>query len=605
MSTATTTGTSERLPVATGRRATTAVWQALGKGRSLLILAALISAGAAALELVTPVLLGDIVDDISDAVNGNADGTTSIWYYGVLIAAAIIVAAVLGVAGVLLASRVLERLLATLRERLVTTALALPQERVERSGTGDLISRASDDVAQVSEALSQVLPTLSRTLFTILLTLVGLFVLDWRFGIAFLVGVPLYWLALRWYIRTAPPLYAAERAAFGSRAHHLLSALKGLPTVLAFRQSPWHNTRIALSSWAVATWALRARTVQTMFTWRIDLSFAAVVSVVLFAGFYMVDADLVTVGTTTSAVLLFMRLQGPLRGLMVQIDTLQAAAASLTRIIGVTEMAVAAQGRPQENNTASAAHPADTADNAVHVDRVSFAYKDGEDVLHDVSLDIATGERVAIVGTSGAGKTTLAALIAGIHDPTSGVLLAPDDTMLVSQETHIFAGTLRENLTLGAPGTGDTDLTAALERIGAADLLDELGDGLDSELGPQGQPLTAAQEQHLALTRLLVADPALAILDEATAEAGSSHAALLDHAADIALQDRTGIVIAHRLSQAVICDRIILMEHGRVVESGSHEKLVAANGRYAVLWQAWSDNQQGSFINNSGQDPVS
>ena len=167
--------------------------------------------------------------------------------------------------------------------------------------------------------------------------------------------------------------------------------------------------------------------------------------------------------------------------------------------------------------------------------------------------------------------------------------------MLVSQETHIFAGTLRENLTLGAPGATDDDLVAAMTRIGAADLLDELGtdtaSGLDTVLGPQGRPLTAAQEQHLALTRLLIADPALAILDEATAEAGSSHAATLDHAADVALQHRTGIVIAHRLSQAVICDRIVLMEHGRIVESGSHDQLVAAGGRYAVLWQAWSENQ--------------
>lgn len=573
----------ERLPVATGRRSTAAVWQALSGRRALLIFAAAISAGAAALELVTPALLGTIVDDISDGGENRP-----IWLYGGLIAAAVIAASALSVLGVLLASRVLERLLATLRERLVTTALRMPQERVERSGTGDLVSRASDDVAQVSEALSQVLPSLSRTVFTIILTLGGLFLLDWRFGLTFLAAVPLYWFALRWYVRLAPPLYAAERAAFGTRAHHLLSALKGLDTVLAYRLSGWHSVRIALSSWAVATWALRARTVQTMFAWRIDLAFVAVLSTVLFVGYGLVGADLVTVGAATTAVLYFLRLQGPLRGLMIEIDTLQAAAASLARIIGVTDL----------GSTRDAAEATDAAESAdgqpgghVRVNSVRFAYQGGTDVLHDVSLTIPAGQRVAVVGTSGAGKTTLAALIAGIHRPSTGTVDAPVDTMLVSQETHIFSGTLRDNLTLAAPDVDDKDLVTALTRVGAADLLEELTLGLDSPIGVQGHPLTAAQEQHLALTRLLIADPDLAILDEATAEAGSAHAAVLDRAAEVVLQGRTGVVIAHRLSQAAACDRIVLMEQGRVLEDGSHDALVAAGGPYSRLWAAWNTNR--------------
>lgn len=576
----------ERLPVATGRRSTAAVWQALAGRRALLILAAVISAGAAALELVTPALLGTIVDDISDGGE-----TPPIWLYGGSIAAAVVAASALSVLGVLLASRVLERLLATLRERLVTTALRMPQERVERSGTGDLVSRASDDVAQVSEALSQVLPSLSRTVFTILLTLGGLFLLDWRFGLTFLAAVPLYWLALRWYVRLAPPLYAAERAAFGTRAHHLLSALKGLDTVLAYRLSGWHSVRIALSSWAVATWALRARTVQTMFAWRIDLAFVAVLSTVLFVGYGLVGADLVTVGAATTAVLYFLRLQGPLRGLMIEIDTLQAAAASLARIIGVTDLG-SGPDVPDTRDTTETPEDADRSTGGrVRVDSVRFAYEGAANVLHDVSLIIPAGQRVAVVGTSGAGKTTLAALIAGIHAPSAGTVDAPTDTMLVSQETHIFSGTLRDNLTLAAPDVTDEDLVTALNRVGAADLLDELPHGLDSTVGAQGHPLTAAQEQHLALTRLLIADPDLAILDEATAEAGSAHAAVLDHAAEVVLQGRTGVVIAHRLSQAAACDRIVLMEQGRVLEDGTHTELVAAGGPYSRLWAAWNANR--------------
>ncbi|MEJ6549087.1 ABC transporter ATP-binding protein [Corynebacterium sp. USCH3] len=582
-----------RLPVATGRRSTAAVWDALAGRRGLLILAAMISAGAAALELVTPALLGSIVDDIS------GDGAPRpIWLYGMLIAVSVIAASALGVLGVLLASRVLERLLATLRERLVSTALSMPQDQVERSGTGDLISRASDDVAQVSEALSQVLPSLSRTVFTILLTLGALFLLDWRFGLTLLVGVPLYWLSLRWYVRTAPPLYAAERAAFGTRAHHLLSALTGLDTVLAYRLSAWHTRRVATSSWAVATWALRARTVQTMFAWRIDLSFIVVVCVVTGTGYALVDTDAVTVGAATAAVLYFLRLQGPLRGLMMEIDSLQAAAASLARIIGVTDLADRAERAERgsvDDTTGGTTADSGHTDHAVVVDDVCFSYdpdrRGDTDVLHGVCLTVPAEQRVAVVGTSGAGKTTLAALIAGIHRPTSGTVSAPTDTMLISQETHVFAGTLRDNLTLAAPGVDDDVLLEALGRIGADGLLDELPDGLDSPLGAQGHPLSAARQQHLALTRLLIADPDLAILDEATAEAGSSHAAALDAAADIALRGRTGLVIAHRLSQAAACDRIIVMDHGRILEDGSHDELVAAGGHYSRLWGAWNTHR--------------
>ncbi|WP_297008078.1 ABC transporter ATP-binding protein, partial [uncultured Corynebacterium sp.] len=211
---------------------------------------------------------------------------------------------------------------------------------------------------------------------------------------------------------------------------------------------------------------------------------------------------------------------------------------------------------------------------------------DGPEVLHDVTLTIGTGEHFAVVGTSGAGKTTVAALLAGIHTPDTGTVQAPERTVLVSQETHIFAGTLRDNLTLAAPGATDTQVREALRVAGALDLLDRLPAGLDTDLGPRGAPLTTATEQHIALVRVLLAAPALAILDEATAETGSAHAHVLDQAAAAALAGRSGMVIAHRLSQAASCDRIVVMEHGRVIEDGTHTDLLAAGGQYARLWDA-------------------
>ena len=576
--------TDTRLPVADGRRTATVLWRELRGRRGLLVVSAVLAAVGAGLELVTPAVLGRVVDDVSDG-----GGHTSLWLYGLAIVAAAVGAAVLSVLGVLVASRVMERLLATLREKLIRRALLMPQQRVERSGTGDLISRASDDVAQVSEALSQVVPSLTKTFFTIVLTLVGVAALDWRLALVILLALPLYWWTLRWYVRIAPPMYAAERAAFGDRAHHLLSSLTGLPTVLAYRLSGRHSARIAESSWQVNRWAMRARTVQTMFMWRIDMAFLLMLTAVLLIGYVLVGSTpgegTLTIGAVTTIVLFFLRIEGPLGQVMRMIDVLQSATASLARIVGVTDVP---EDAPADDGRAST-------DGAVALDHVTFSYDPTDpaagDVLHDVSLRIAPGEHLALVGTSGAGKSTVAALLAGIHPVTSGSVRAPERTVLVSQETHVFAGTLRENLTLGAvdpAAVTDAELVGALERAGASDLLELLPEGLDAPVGAQGFDLTSARAQLLALTRVLVADPALVILDEATAEAGSANARDLDVAAAGATAGRTSLVIAHRLSQAAECDRILVMEHGRVVESGAHGDLVASGGHYARLWRAWS-----------------
>ncbi|AEK36106.1 ABC transporter ATP-binding protein [Corynebacterium variabile] len=590
--------TDTRLPIATGRRTATILWRELRGRRVLLLVSAVLAAAGAGLELVTPAVLGRIVDDVADATADGSDHT-SLWLYGLLILGSAVGAAVLGVLGILVASRVMEQLLATLREKLIRSALTMPQQRVERSGTGDLISRASDDVAQVSEALSQVVPSLTKTFFAIVLTLVGVAALDWRLAAVILVALPLYWWTLRWYLRIAPPMYAAERAAFGDRAHILLSSLRGLPTVLAFRLSGRHSGRIAEASWRVNRWALRARTVQTMFMWRVDMAFLLMLTAVLLIGYVLVGdgpgdgaSGTLTIGAVTTAVLFFLRIEGPLGMLMREIDVLQSATASLARIVGVTDIPTRDATSPSTPTSPDAGTGTGT---GVFLDNVTFSYDpddpDATDVLHGVSLTVSPGEHVALVGTSGAGKSTVAALVAGIHPVTVGALSAPAHTVLISQETHVFAGTLRDNLVLGAStpqAVTDDNLVDALHRTGADDLLDMLPQGLDTPLGPQGVDLTAAQAQHLALTRVLVADPDLVILDEATADAGSDHAGVLDRAAAEVLKGRTGVVIAHRLSQAASCDRIAVMEHGRIVECGAQTELVGTGGRYAQLWRAWT-----------------
>lgn len=224
---------------------------------------------------------------------------------------------------------------------------------------------------------------------------------------------------------------------------------------------------------------------------------------------------------------------------------------------------------------------------------MTFAYPKVEGapsplVLHEVSLTIAPAGHVAVIGASGAGKSTIATLIAGIHDPCHGRISRPDHTVLLSQETHVFSDSLAENLRFANPTASDNDLVATLSSVGAGRLLGMLPDGLNTVLGRGGHPLSPAQEQHIALARLMLADPDLAILDEATAEVDSTDAHQLDRAARAATKGRTSLVISHRLSQARACDRIIVLHESCVVESGTHDELLARRGHYAQLWRAWT-----------------
>ena len=581
-----------RLPTASAAEVASEVAVELRGRWARLLLVVLVLAVGAASGLVAPVVLGQMVDAVQDGTGQ----VHQLWGWGALLVLAALVGATATAAGVVIAARLYEAVVARLRERMVARAFQLPQRVVETAGSGDLISRATDDVAEISQAAPRIVPALTGSVFTVAVTLVGMAVIDLRYAAALLVLVPVHVLAVRYYLRHAPQVYAAQRAAMAERAHHLLASLHGLATVRAYRLEEAHLHRTRTASWQVVRWELLARIVQNRFFGRLNLAEYLGTAALLGMGYLLVVTGHGTLGAATTAVLFFLRLFDPINSLLIVIDDLQSAFTSLARIVGVLRTpvheqvgAASAAAQPTSNDPTGADQSSAP---VLSLTGVDFAYRPGHPVLHGVDLQVHPGQSLALVGESGAGKSTIAALAAGILRPDRGTVCTSTaqagQVLLVTQETHTFSATLRANLTLVAPTAGDDQLRQVLSAVGGDELLDRLPDGLDTLLGDDGQRLTPAEAQLVALARVLLADPTLVLLDEATAEAGSAAAGQLDAATATVLAGRAGLVIAHRLSQARECDRILVLDEGRVVEQGRHTELAAAGGRYATMWAAWA-----------------
>lgn len=482
-----------------------------------------------------------------------------------------------------------------LRRSALGATLRAPVPDVLELGTGTVITRITHDIDTVVRMLSA---TGTRIVVTVLMfpvTLVALLLLHWSFvlslGLTLLVIVPL----LRRVLPRMPQAANIVASAEARRNAVLLDTVRGLPTLRALKLGEWAVGRTRTASWA----AVQARADRAPLFVHL-LGYGNIAYLTLLAGTlalatWLVGHDAITVGAATAAMVLVVRLEGHVFNILFFAGDIQEAGTSLGRAVALAQM-VRDDARPS---------PADLpTPPEIVIDSLRFSYPGGAVILPGISVTLPAGSTTALVGASGAGKSTLAGLIAGLQRPDSGrIILAGHDTAdvadawvtrqvtLLTQDVHLFSGPLRDDLRMAAPEASDSELLAALTATGlapgSAAWARSLPAGLDTLVGAGADPLPPEVSQQIALARIILRDPPVLIMDEATSEAGSDDARALEQAAAAAARGRTSLIVAHRLDQAMVADRILVMDLGWIAESGTHEELVAAGGRYAELYERW------------------
>ncbi len=556
--------------------------------RVVLMLAALLVATAAA--LAPPYLAGRAIDD---GIQDGDTGALTVVLIAFLVAAGLNWAATYG--QTYLVNWVGQRALADLRTRVFSHLQSLSIGFYSRNRTGVLISRLTNDV----QALDQLVSDGVVTLFSASLTLIGtaavLLFLDPELALVTFAVFPVLAVGSLLFRIASSDAYRLTREKIAAVTAYLQETLSGMRIVRAFGQEPRHVSRFGELNDEHREVNMRTVKLNAAYFPGVEMLSAVATAVILLYGGSQVSAGAIEIGVLVSFVLYVQTFFDPIQQLSQLYTTYQAGMAALDKIFGLLDE------EPDLRDAADAIE-LPRVRGEVRFEHVSFSYTGaGAPALRDVSLTVPPGQTVALVGATGAGKSTLAKLVARFYDPDSGRVLIDGHDLrqvtehslrsqlgVVPQEGFLFSGTVAENIAFGRPGAGSDEIEAAARAVGAHDFIERTPEGYETQVGERGGHLSAGQRQLVAFARAAAADPRLLILDEATSNVDVHTEARIEHGLRRLLAGRTAIVIAHRLSTIRDAGRIVVLDGGQVAEQGTHHELLKADGAYARLYRDWS-----------------